>query len=159
MKPQTKEQAENWQWLQKAIDDPKYPGRQILVGIHFTKEEQHATDRKRLHIVKDTYYGEEQTVFLNNGKKLNKTPKDYQAVKLDGKYPKIEYVLPKDNPLETIILNRQSLEDAVSMPCDYIQLEFRGNTKPFVIRDFELEENKVGERYMAIVMPLHIGRR
>ena len=159
MKPRTKEQAATWQWLQKATDDPVYPGRAVLIGVNFTKEEQQATDGKRLHIAKDQWYGNEGIFFINDGKKLNKTPKDYKAVKVDGQYPRVSFVLPKDDPIQTVILNRDYLLDAVSMPSEYVKLEFRGDTKPLVIRDYDLETKKIGEKYIAVVMPMHLGRR
>jgi DNA polymerase III sliding clamp (beta) subunit (PCNA family) len=159
MKPTTKEEAANWQWLQKAIEDPVYSGRKILTGIHFTKERQVSADGKRIHIVKDRWYGEDGIFFLNDGKKLNKTPKDYKATKLSGEYPQIERVMPTEEPTQIITLNRQQLEDAISMPCDYVRIEFRGEKKPIVIRDFVLNERETGKNYVAVIMPLHLGRR
>jgi len=160
MKPVDKQQSLEWQWLQKALygDDDKY-SHKILTGINFTAGQLQGADGWRAHLVNKKWHGVERVVKLNEGKPLNETPKDYSEEEIHGNFPDIEKCIPTSEIVEYVVLNRQFLLDAASMPCEHILIELRGDHKPVVIKDFNLDNGTDGDNYIAVIMPMNVNRK
>lgn len=126
----TKTTAEDARWLQLATGDDDGSVHRVLQYIQVTPDRMVSSDGKRLHIAK-TVTGlnedEARLIKVNEGKRLNKTPRRYiqEEPESDPGYPDVERVFPRSERVVRVPINASFLREALEMPLGkYSQLVY-----------------------------------
>ena len=125
------------------------PGNKYLAlrGIFVDGDRIIATDGKRIHVAPTPSGLEEhQGKILEPSRKIRITPQEEDVSEIDGEFPtKICDNLLSDEPLFTIVVDKDFLRDATLMPGQYVTLGFTGSYQPMTV--------SAAGGYTAVIMP------
>ena len=149
IKQSSKEDSKALKWMSLACSKDK--ARYILNGFLVNQDKTAAADGYRLHIINTTEAMKDSLSCRDKVIKplstIGATPKIEEFEIIDGRFPTYQEIIPSDDPVFTIGINKKYLAALATMPGDeMITLEFTDPMHPVKITS--------SDGAVAVIMPM-----
>lgn len=147
-KLESKEECKEVKWCQLAAS--KDQARQVLTGLFVDSKKTVAADGFRMHVIETpaALYDYDDQVIKSNTVTVN--PQIQEVEVIEGTFPDYTQIVPTDEPVLSIGINKKYLADLKTMPGDeMIILHITDPKHPVKI-------TCPGSDAVAVIMPMHL---